>query len=153
MKRKKKPETDSELLERYRAIEKFEVDKGRIFDLRHELCTAIARRENDLAEKKAKRQMIWGRTVHYAIQVGLAYYIYTRWNDLDVKLLLLWLLIFFYRFVAHSVDKILYVQARTVLWLAMANPKAKEDFFRSEHCYTWDGIGSRVYDLIRKQPS
>lgn len=153
MKTKKTPESDDELLRRYRAMEKFEFERGRPFDLERQLCTAIARRDNDIAEKTAARQLMWSHAVHYAIQLGIAFYICIRWNDLDIKVFLLLLAAFLYRFIAYSAEKIQYLQARTILWLAMVNPTAKDRFFRSKHCYAWDPIGRRVFDLLRKEPS
>jgi hypothetical protein len=148
--KKQKPETDEQLFARYQAIQADQISQGKTFDLEHELCAAIARRDNEIAERKAQRQIVWGKLIHYSVQLAIAGYVYFKWDELDLKMLVLLLAVFLWKSISYSVGKIQYLQMRTLLWLGMAHPKAKDEFFHSEHCYTLESIGRRVDDMLRK---
>jgi hypothetical protein len=145
MSKRRKPETDSELLSRYKQIEANEIGKGKTFDLEHELCAAIARRDYKVAEKKLGRRITVGVLVHYAIQLALVFFIYVNWDDLKIVLVLS--LVMLWRSINYNADQIKHLQTRTIEWLAMTHPTAKDDFFRSEHCYG-SQIRDRVFDLL-----
>jgi len=149
MSKKQKFETDSQLLARYKAIEADKLSEGKSFDFERELCTAMAHRDYKIAEKKLGRQLtirFWG---HHVVQLTLIFLICINWEDLKIVLVLL--LVMLWRSLNYNSNQIRHLQARTIEWLAMAHPTAKDDFFSSEHCYGTE-IRDRVYNLLHPQP-
>ena len=129
MSKRDKPESDSELLRRYKQIEASEVSEGKTFNLQHELCAAIARRDYKIAEKKLGRRITIGDFAHYAIQLTLVVFICAYWDDLKTVLVLS--LVMLWRSTRYHAGQIKYLHTRAIEWLAMTHPTAKDDFFRS----------------------
>lgn len=145
---KTKPETDNQLLARYKEIATHKAAKGESFDLEHELCTAMARRDYKIAEKKFRRQVITGQVVHYLIQLALLFFIYANWDDLKIVVVLL--LVMLWRSISYHSLEIKRLSVRAIELFAFAHPTAKDDFFRSEHCYDTP-VEDRIFDLLNKQ--
>lgn len=109
------------------------------------MCAAIARQDYKTAEKKRGRRLTIGILVHYVIQLALVFFVCAFFYDLKIVLVLL--LVMLWRSINYNADQIKHLQARTIEWLTMAHPTAKDDFFRSEHCYG-SQTRDRVYDLL-----
>ncbi len=150
MSRKDQPETHEQLLERYRQIEADKRSRGEAFDIQHELCAAIARRDHKVALKKESRHVIFRQLIHFLVQLVLLFFIYAYWDDLKIVLVLL--LVMLWRSMRYTAGQIKYSQLKTLDWLMMAHPKAKDDFFWSEHCYG-PPIKDRVFELLRRKPA
>jgi hypothetical protein len=150
MSKKNKPETDDHLLMRYKEIEADQVRQGKTFDLERGLCMAMARRNYQISEKQFRRRVIAGQVIHYLIQLVLLFCVFVNWDELKVVMVLL--LVMLWRSINYNADQIKHLQAKTIEWLTMVNPTAKDDFFGSEHCYGSE-IRHRVFDLLHPRTS
>jgi hypothetical protein len=150
MKKKKKPQTDTELLAEYRFLKEHREREGKSFDLEQELCMAFARRAKAEAEKKVNRKLLWGEIVYYVIQVGILGLVYINWDDL--KLVVVLLLVFIWRSMNRKIGLLEFNQMLMTARLHWAHPTAEWDFFHSEHCFDFE-TGERVRELIRKDAS
>jgi hypothetical protein len=146
--RRRKFETEAELVTRYKHIEADKIKEGKTFDLNHELCAAIARRDYELSQNKVRSQLTMKSLGHYLFQLVLIGFICANWDDLKIVLVLC--LVMLWRSLNHNANQVRFLQARTVEWLTMANPTAKDDFFQSERCYGVE-IRDRVYKLLHPQ--
>jgi hypothetical protein len=144
----RKFETDAELLTRYKHIEADKAKEGKTFDLNHELCAEIARRDCELKEKNLRQQLTLRSCGHYIFQLVLIGFICANWDDLKIVLVLC--LVMLWRSLNYNANQVRLLQTRTIEWLTMAHPTAKDDFFKSERCYGTE-IRDRVYKLLHPQ--
>jgi hypothetical protein len=160
-KKKNKPLTDEELLARcaheQKAVQErreyereHHLTEDAEYDLLHELCCAIALRDYNIAEKKIQRSMTIHQVVFYLFQFGLAWYIYTRWDDISLKLLILLLVIMLSRSINFAASKRSIMQTASMLLQVWAHPTAKDDFFSTKHCYGLGDVFHKGCDLLRK---
>ncbi len=140
LKKETKWESDEQLLERLRRIEKAQAERGsegtnfRVpFDLAHELAAAMARRDHRLAKTKKEKELFWAAARYYIFQLVVGGFVYLHAEDL--KLVITGLFVMLWASITHNLSRLELVSEKTLSLLSMAYPDAKNKFFHSEHCY------------------